>query len=374
MRKIHLAILSISVSNCLLGQIDSAMLRRLNKAIYSCEVVSTNSQQLIVSFSTYQRDSILRVTNAWEHVCQNNEPISRVRILAAIQSDLANDTLLAKYLFHYRNKYINRVQESYVSANFELHKEYLDYVPPMKDFDQWTAHWASDLVRQHPANSSSYLVCLLLSNHIKEFIDTYESKAYRKHPLVVMVRDMMIAQSGERHFAAIKAGAWIPTGKLAQYQPCVAIGFELGGKVLERSRLDLVFDIAFLNGNSPITLQIGSAAPVQTDAKTVLDLGVAYTREFQLKRNLYLDAIAGLGYGRVDTELKKPKKPDQNDSYYGVATMDISSGVMLRTSVGGRHQLGLRFMYHYAPYKAFSDILVYDIGNQYSTIGLMFRL
>ena len=349
------------------------MLKRLNKAIYNCEVVSTNSQRLIVSYSSDQQDSIQRVINSWEHVCQNNEPISRIKVLMAIQSGMASDTLLAEYIYNYRYKYSKRVEHSYLTANFELHKEYMDYVPPVKDFDQWTARWTSDLILQQPTNSSTYLVCLLLSNHIKEFNDTYGSKAYRKHPLVVMVNDMMMAQSGEYHPFTIKVGAWVPAGKLAQYQPCTMIGFELGGEIEEKSRLDLVFDIAFLNRNSPIELQIGSGAPVQTNAKAVLNLGMIYTRQFQVNKKLSIDALGGLGYGRVDTDLKKPKKPDEEDSYYGAGAIDFSWGAMLRTKIGYRSQLGLRFMYHYAPYKAFSHRLAQDIGNQYATTAIVYR-
>jgi hypothetical protein len=167
---------------------------------------------------------------------------------------------------------------------------------------------------------------------------------------------------------------WVPAGKLATgYKPSAFIGFELGGEITEQSRLDLFFDVAILQGDSPITLNVSSSGPVQTTAKAVLNLGVSYTRQFQVRKNLGLDAIGGLGYGRVDTDLKKPRKPDEEDSYYGAGTVDFSWGAMLRTKIGYRHQLGLRVMYHYAFYAATSKILEQDIGNQYYTVGLMYR-
>jgi hypothetical protein len=358
------------------SQTDSTLISRLNKPIKNCEIVSYNCQELLVGYTIDQSDSINKILSIWKDYCGEVEPILRIKILMSIFQlqylDSINKDYINDYIYKYKFRKGASDEEKY-NEIYEYQKGYFDYIPLRGKFDNWTRQIAADLIKKQKPKSSEYLFCLLFSDSIKSFDKVLNSREYNKNYIRNTIVEKNYNSWSRGLTLNILSGIWIPVGKLSStFKPSPQFGLSFGLPIAKSFRIDLGIILAALVNDKNFDLNVENSVK-SANASVCVTFGGWVTKEFKLNNTLFLDAICGIGMGRIDTDLKKPKSNnDNNDSYYGIGTVDASIGANIRKIVFKRNNIGLNLSYHFVPY-SLDKILVKDFGNQFTSLSLIYR-
>jgi hypothetical protein len=368
-------LLCLTLSNTY-SQTDSVLIKKLYEPILTCEIVATNSQKLLPTFSLYELAGINQILSVWESNCSNTEPIQRLRILMAVFHGGLSDSLYNDYVDNHLSGFRSRLRAGKSDNRgytYEYNKVWLDYVPPGGEYDKWTQRIAIDLLGSRSLSKSEYLLCLLLSGNDVLFEKEIYSEEYKETSLSKKLRQRAYDYWNYGMIFKISTGVWIPMGQLScNFQPSPLLTFAFTLPIQKSTRLDLGIQLAILLQAKPFLIQVDNLE-YTVHAKTSGNVGAWLTREFGVGEKSHLDIMGGIGVGLMDTDLKKPQQnPDGTDNYYAITTIDLSFGASIRTRVFKKRSMGLNVSYHFAPY-ALDKKLVKDFGNQYLTTGLVYR-
>jgi len=379
--KIILIVIILIISKIAFSQNDTTIVKQLSKPISNCETITLNAQEIISKFSINQYDSIYQVLRIWENKCGRTEPIERLKILLDIQQNRLVDTIYKTYILQLIPKFKNRVMSSKhddYKVIFEYDKIYFDYLPLQSSFDNFTKKTALNLLTKQEKGTSEYLFCLLFSENIEQFNKTLNSSDYVDSYIYKTIYANLYNnnnfQLGNRMNLKISVGIWLPKDKLAEtFKPAPQFSAFLGYNIYKSLYLDIGANLRPPIVDKNFDLNIADTT-TSVNGKMCLTFGGWIYNEFKLNKNLFFDVVGGIGLGRIDTDLKRPKQSsDDVDKYYGVSTYDASLGINLRKRIFKTNSVGINFSYHYAPYN--NDSLLHtDIGNQFMTISILFRL
>lgn len=368
---------------CKLGhsQYDTTIVKQLSRPISNCETVTLNAQEIISEFNANQSDSIYKILQMWENKCGKTEPIERLKILLDIQQNRLVDTAYKTYISQYIQKFKRRIssskQDNYKEI-FEYDKTYFNYLPLRSSFDNFTKNLALSLMSKQNRGTSEFLFCMLFSEYIEQFDKTLNSyeyvDSYIHKTTYADLYNNRDYQVGEKMNMKISVGIWLPKDKLAEtFKPSPQFGFFLGYNLYKSLYFDFGASIRPLIADKNFDLNINNSISSVNGTVNATVAAWIYN-EFKLNNNLFLDIVGGIGLGRISTDLQKPKLySDDVDTYYGISTYDASLGINLRKRIFETNSIGINFSYHYAAYN--NDFLLHtDLGNQYITASLLFRL
>lgn|GEM_PF-1309181 len=373
---VSLIILASFVCTWGFAQSDSILLRQLSKPVITCETISINSQQRLISYQINEADSINAVLNIWETYCGNCEPINRIKLLLAISAGASVDSSAIlylnndAYLFRYR---MRMLEQSTEYTHYETQKSALSYVPLHSEFDNWTMQIAKKMLIKQLEGSSEYFICLYLSGRIDEANELLNSKLYKYSPLRKVLRSGYYNQPVTGMDFTFYSGVWIPVGKMNQYfNPGPLFGVKFGFDSQSNHRIDFVFQMGVMIKPTVFNMMLADTlTPTKSDMNLLA--GISYTHGFDLKDSWKAEATAGLAYGMFDTDIKKPLKKNQTeDSYYTIGAPDISVEAGIRRILRSGHSFGLGIGYHYLPLSV-NQNLDTNIGSQMLMIVLGYR-
>lgn len=355
---------------------DSTLIKRLNQPIINCEIVATNSQELITNYSIDQLDIITNVLSVWENHCGNNEPIERIKILLAIKKGEPIDTLLNEYLQWNQYKYRNRIEyNQYAKSNeaYESNKGYYNYIPLQGKFDAWTSKIAANLLSMLQPGTSEYLACLFFSNKFVQFETEIDSKRYDNNLVVKSIKGIRYDDWNNRLRISLITGIWMPVGKLASsFDPGPQFGIAFGLPVSKTIRVDIAMIFAVPSNKKSFDINVENTTK-NVNSRYAVFLGGWVTKEYRINDNFFFDAIGGIGLGTISTDLKKPQSNNNDkDSFYDLATIDMNIGAGLRRKIFKTSTIALQQSFHFAPYNTDSKLKT-DLGNQFMTTSLIYR-
>jgi hypothetical protein len=360
---------------CALSQ-DSTLIKRLNRPITNCEIVATNSQDLITSYSIDQFDSITKILSVWENHCGDNEPTQRIKILLAIKKGESIDTLLDEYLQWNHYKYKSRIEYNRYAKNneaYESNKGYYNYIPLRGKFDAWTSEIATDLLSNLQKGTSEYLACLFFSNSFAQFEIELNSKQYANNYVVKSIKGIRYDHWNNRLRISLITGIWMPLGKLeTTFDPGPQFGIAFGMPVSKMLRVDIAMVFAVPQTKKPFEINADNTIKsVKSDY--AIFFGGWITKEYRINDNFFFEAIGGLGLGAISTDLKKPQS-NTNDraSHYQISSFDMNAGVSLRRVIFKSSSIAIQQKFHFAPYSVDRQLKT-DIGNQFTTTSLIYR-
>jgi len=361
------------------AQVDSSLVKKLNRPIDNCEIVAHNAQKLITQFKIQQADSINNIISIWKKYCGANEPISRITILASIFYGNNSDSINKPYLDNYMYKYKYRIKESEESKFqdiYENNKGYLDYISLKGEFDDWTKNIAIELLPKQVPGTSEYLLCLLFSNNFGSFDKELESFKAKNSFVSNYEKERRFNNWNRGITLSLVSGIWSPVGKLSDtFKLSPQFGFLVGSPISKSLRIDLGLVLAVLESRTNFDLHVENSIK-SARGKYCVTFGGWVTKEIKLKKFLFLDLIGGLALGKIDTDLNKPRvnqnNNTSNDYFYGVSTIDSSIGVSVRKKIFRKSSIGVNYNLHYVPY-SIDDILVTDLGNHFSSTSLIYR-
>lgn len=369
LKKILSLCLFLLVCDCIYSQSDSLLLKRLSKPIVNCEIVATNSQELIAGYSSDQVDNIYKVMYIWEATCGNVEPIQRLKILCDIQFNRLVDAMYNDYIDYGVYVYKNRVNAGKSNTRletFELNKAYFSYVPLNGKFDELTRNWALQLLPQQTVGSTPYYFCLLFSDKLEQFDKEANNNTSPNNYIHSRTKEKMDNTYNSISFEG-QIGAWYPIGQMNNlFKISPQFGITASAAFHKSWRLSLGFLMRVFIDDKPIELNINHT--VQTANNNFgLTFGAWLIKEYNLKHNYFIDGVAGLGVGAIDNDYK-----DDKENSHGIETVDFSLGVNFRKKISRSNHIGLNISYHLAPYN-FDPELKTKIGYQFVTTNLIFR-
>lgn len=377
MKKILTFMLFVIFTEFGFSQDDATVLNRISNPANNCEIIAFNSQKIISSFSTEQLDSIFPVLAVWERDCGSVEPIQRLKILFDIKNNRFVDSLYKNYITFsiptFKNRVYKAKNDNY-NEIFEDHKAAFSYVPLRSKYDNLTKQFARELLEKQKKETIEYLLCLLFSENIEEFNKLYYSNEYLENNKYKTL-DSKVDDIGLFGITVIgSAGIWLPIGKLSNiYRPCPQFGFTFNTPLYKSYRFDFGIEVRPLINDNNIELNVDNTIK-SANGTICFTLGAWISNEVKINDKLFLGIISGIGYSRIDTDLKRLKSnSDGKEYYYGVSTYDASLGINISKRVFNNSRVGLYISYHYAPYNN-DKLLKTDLGNTFTTLSIRYRL
>jgi len=197
--------------------------------------------------------------NQWEEKCGLCEPVYRAKILFALKTGTFNDSLFSTQSIEHIFNYQSRIKHL-TSANtywYDSKEAYYGYVPPGKDFDNYTRELAATLKLNYPEESTEYMLSEFYSTNSDSIFLKLQSPSCPKSALQKEYYTVVkkYRRKIEFHIAAI-TGIWIPTGKLAILGVHPEIGFQAGWKRM-RMNYDFTVIMRFLDSPNNYYARIG---------------------------------------------------------------------------------------------------------------------
>ncbi len=370
-----LGIMILLLAGQVRAQNESTLVERLHRPVADCETIAGNAHQLIADVYYDNIDSMDYILNLWEGECGAVEPVLRLKILLDIMENSYADSNYSLYFRQYITKYKNRINASAMETYFneyEKYKTYFDYVPLRSRFDRLTRGMARDMLPDQQRGTTAYLLALLFSDDLEAYERELKQPLYAGNP----IREEQERREQVRYpweiDLTLYAGMWSPTGRMAQIvDRNWNLGLLLGSPMGENYRMDYGLIFNFARNSRPFEMYVGKTYKMAR-AKHGLTIGLWFTREFRFENDMALDAVAGLGFGVLTTDLEKDNPAPDESKNYELNTADFSLGVNVRKRVAGNNSLGLNLSWHLVPYK-WDDTLTQDIGSSFIRFNLFFR-
>ncbi len=358
-----------------LAQSEASLAERLHRPLANCETIAGNAHRLIADFYYDNIDSMDAILNLWEEECGAVEPVLRLKILLDILEESYADSNYSLYLRQYIRKYKNRINAAAMDTYFteyEKYKTYFNYVPLRSRFDRLTRQLARDLFPDQKEGGSPYLLTLLFSDDLDGFERALKSPLYAGNPIREEEERRERARFPWEVDLSLYAGMWSPMGRMTQtVNRNWSLGVLLGSPMSDNTRLDYGIMVNIAGDTRPFEMYVDKATK---EARPTLGLtiGLWFTREFRFDNDLAVDAVAGVGFGVLETDLERENRASDESKNYSLNTADFSVGLNVRKKVMKNNSLGLNLSWHLVPYK-WDDTLVSDIGNNFARLNLFFR-
>ncbi len=358
-----------------LAQQSPSLEELLHQPYADCETIAGNAHRLISDFYFDDIDSMDIILNLWEEECGAVEPVLRLRILLDILENSYADSNYMFYMENYISKYENRIEaasgELYFD-DYERYKVYFNYVPLRSRFDQLTRRLALDLLPDQKKGGSAYLFALLFSDNAEGFERELELPLYDGNPIKKIREKKRLKRYPWEIDLTLYAGMWSPVGAMTQnFNRNWNLGLLLGSYMNDRTRLDYGVMLHYAGDGKPFEMFVDGATK-EANPTVGLTIGLWLTREFQYTKDLAVDAVAGVGFGVLETDLERANPGPEESKTYSVNTADFSLGVNIRKRVAKNGSLGLNLSWHLTPYK-WDDTLVTDIGNNFVRFNVFYR-
>jgi len=358
------------------SQSDTSLLKRLNRPIKNCEIIATNSQEIISLFNYEQFDSISQVIKFWKNECGNIEPIQRIQILLDIQSNRFNDTVYNDYIKEYIYKYEDRIstaKDDKYREIYESNKGYFDYVPLNGKLDEWTKSMALKLLDRQRLGTSQYFYCLLLSNQFEQF----DNELYKKENSNNYLRKKIEEENhntftNEMSFTLV-SGTWIPFGKLSHtlhVSPLIGLYGSLPIQY-KNFRIDFGLMLKIPVNYQKVKINVNDTI-IDASCRYGSIFGGQLCYQYPLNDKLFLDGMYGIYVDNYFTDIKKPNPKSDNDDFYYFGTVNMTFGLGIRKSISKKSSLGTNINFHFLPYNT-DKILITDLNGNAMTINLIFR-
>jgi hypothetical protein len=369
-------IINILMFNCItaFSQNDSILMQRLNKPIINCEVIATNAQALLPTYTLEQWDSIAPILAIWEKACGNSEPIQRIQILFDIHANRLVDSNYKQYMqwliYDYKNRVEDAKRENY-NQIFEYYKIRFNFVPLGGAFDAWTQAIAQQLLPKQIKGTTQYLFCLVFAHEWARYEVEIQQESYINTKMPQKTDRTSDWNPG--FSISLLGGIWVPTGTLKQhFENSPQLGAQLGIPLRPTLKLGIVFNICKFYDPKPLEINVEN---VITKANPISNgtFGMWLAKEWGFKKGFFMDGFCGLAVTSIQTDLKKINPSDKNDSNYGISTADFSLGVQFRKNLLKKRGIGVQCSYHFVPYN-WNHLLKTDLGNSFLAVQLVYRI
>jgi hypothetical protein len=172
----------------------------------------------------------------------------------------------------------------------------------------------------------------------------------------------------------LQVGAWVPVGKLRNtLSTSPAIQFLFGLPITQHLRVDLGTSIFIPANAKQFNYQLPDTVLLAKPAQACGVLGAWVTHTNSIKPRYYLDKIAGIGVGFIQTDKTIEKPKDKNHPNHSIETVNISAGLSARKIVAGSRSVGINVTYNFTPYSLFQKHVDAGFGNQSVLAGLVYK-
>lgn len=381
--KICAGIIIILLSKIAFSQQDTILLKELQKPIINCETVAVNSQRIISSLTFYNQDSILKVLNAWEDYCGENEPILRMKILFDIKNKKDISVLFEKYMnynyklyTYYSENYKRRINESEKVNSKTIYTEnssYFNYVPLNGNYDTMTESFAQLLLKSQQKSSLSYLFCEFISGDFDKFDNDIYSEDYADNETI---NNLYGKKYEHDYMYSLGSGVWLPQGQLANvFNPSFQLRLTVASPKFFNNNFDvetsfsarIITDEASFNFKDEDSVYIASC-----NAGFNFGLNLVYEKE--IGKKMYLRLFSGIAADWLSTNIKTPEtaEKDNNDaSYYYITTYCVPFGTGIRRNIFHHNTIGIDLTYNFTRYNI-DKKLITDLNGDALTISLFY--
>jgi len=341
---------------------------RLSRSVPNCEIISTNSQNLLSSYSLNDLDSIQAVLKIWKRECGNTEPIQRLEILLDINEGAFSSTNYKFYLKNHIYKFENRVQDSNYEDNYdryESNKSYYNYVKLEGKYDKWTRAIAQELISlKLNTHSEEYLILLLFSGQVEAFDEAMLLNENQNLPLVVACNENRYANSPVYYQWTAHVGLWAPLGKLREhFNPSPQLGF--GVNVSFKKKYSIGLEASFTRWLNQKELDFNfDDRSVTTKSNHGMTIGATLAREvLQYHDNAFIDLYSGINVAILSTDIEK-ENATEDDKYHSTTTANLELGLNLRKRIFTSKEVGINLAVNYSPYNLDSQLKT-KVGSLY---------
>ena len=370
--KSSLLLFFVFLTKLCLAQDNVASNPQANSA--ACENTVIVCLQKLATSDSKQTDSIQQVLKFWENSCGATEPVLRLAILLDIQQGTFKDSNHQVYIENYIQKYLDRVvasNEAKYDMVYKKQKAYYNFIPLRSEFDNFTKQFASDLLPKQTANSSAYYLCLLFTDNVKSFTDEINADSLGNSTVKKTMQTNEENADTYDISLHLNTGIWLPLGTLANtFNPSPQIGLKLNIPLFKTLLFGFGLNIRFLENRNTFNI-IRESIPTQTKGTMGLSFGIFVSKEYTIGKNLFFDALGGVGIGRIHTNLKMPANAKNEDNYYSIQTIDYTIGFNLRKTIYKKSTLGLNTCFNITPYQ-YDSLLPKPIGSQSMNVSVLY--
>jgi hypothetical protein len=339
---------------------DTTQIRTDTTQIYSDSIVNEyyneyefaayNSTKLIMKYYQVQDyDSALLVLNDWQTACGASEPITRTRILLAINDNAFDESVYDSTIVDDVLNYIYRMESKTPENLYSGYESYFGYVPIRGEYDYFTQSLADTLLSRGFDTPLELLFCQfyanIVSNPLKEIqtdalYNNTDIKKYYLHRA-----NKCLSKSGFNF--NLFTGLWIPTGNASLLGIHPLIGIQ-GGVKSNKMIYNLTLAFKFVNSaNDYVILKDG-----YTDTTNYFFggyIGLDTERELYKSKKHEIDLLAGIGYDGFES-IKTDNNNSDPNAGHSINSLNTNFGLGYRYFYKKNTYIGLQAKYNIVNY------------------------
>jgi hypothetical protein len=315
-----------------------------------CEYIAYQSTSLIIKYyKVHDYDSALLVLNDWQTACGESEPITRTRILLAINDHAFDENIYDSTIVDDVLNYMQRIETKSPDTLYGDYKSYFGYVPIRGFYDYFTQSLADSLLKREFDTPLELLFCQFYSNIVNNPVKEIKANKLYSNTAIKSYyeNDVKEALSWPGINISFIAGAWIPTGNAALLGNHPLLGAQVGIKVNKMmGNVTLAFKLAH-SANSYAIYKDGAIDT--TDYFFGGYLGLDFEREILKGKKHELDLLFGIGYDGFES-LKSGLENTDTYSGHTISSLNMNAGLGYRYFYKKGKYIGLQAKYNVINY------------------------
>ena len=313
------------------------------------EYFAYNATNLIMKYYKIQDfDSALLVLNDWQTECGASEPITRTRILLALNDHAFDENIYDSTIVDDVLNYIYRMESKTPADLYSGYESYFGNVPIRGDYDYFTQNLADTLLSRGFDTPLELLFCQFYANIVTnplKAIQTdalYNSTDIKTYYLQRANKCLSYIGYNINFFT----GAWIPTGNASLLGTHPLIGIQGGIKYKKMTyNLTLAFKLG-QSANDYVILKDGYYDTTNYFLGGYVGLDI--DREIYKGRKNEIDLLAGIGYDGFES-IKTDNNSDANAGH-SINSLNTNFGLGYRHFYKKNHYIGLQAKYNIVNY------------------------
>ena len=294
-------------------------------------------------------DSALLVLNDWQTACGPSEPITRTRILLAINDHAFDETIYDSTIVDDVLNYIHRMESKTPENLYSGYESYFGYVPIRGEYDYFTQSLADTLLSREFDTPLELLFCQFYANIVLNplkaiqtdtLYNNTEIKTYYRHRT-----EKCLAYPGFN--LNLFSGIWIPTGNASLLGNHPLIGLQ-GGVKFKKMTIYLTLAFKFVNSaNDYVILKDGYYDT--TNYFFGGYIGLDTEREIYKRKKHEIDLLAGIGYDGFQSIKIENNNTDPNAGH-SINSLNTNFGMGYRYFYKKNKYIGLQAKYNIVNY------------------------
>jgi len=313
------------------------------------EYVAYNSTYLIMKYyKIHDYDSALLVLNDWETACGASEPITRTRILLAINDNAFDESIYDSTIVDDVLNYIYRMESKTPENLYSGYESYFGYVPIRGEYDYFTQSLADTLLSRGFDTPLELLFCQFYANIVTNPLKAIQTETlYNNSDIKTYYLNRAKKCFSKSGFNFnLFTGIWIPTGNASLLGNHPLIGLQ-GGIKSNKMTYNLTLAFKFVNSaNDYVILKDG-----YTDTTNYFFggyIGLDTERELYKGKKNEIDLLAGIGYDGFQS-INTNNNSDPNAGH-SINSLNTNFGLGYRYFYKKNKYIGLQAKYNIVNY------------------------